>query len=408
MAIFTYSAKTSDGKRVGGTIRAGDRTTAQDELRKKRLTVVSISAVKDRKKGYGLFGPPKPHVKPKDIAVVTRQLATMISAGIPLLEGLEILEEQAADKGFRIAFGRIIEKIRAGTDFSTALSEYPKVFGKIYINMVRAGEASGQLDTILVRLAEYLEATEALKREIRSAMTYPVVSLFLILSITIGLLVGIVPKFKEIFNALGGEKNLPAPTKILLDISDFMQQQFLLMIGICVVFIIAFLMYKKTKRGEWQWHWVILHMPVFGPLFRKVAISRFARTFSTLLGSGVPMLAALDIVGATAGNRLLEDAVAKAKDKVTKGEPLGEPLAATKVFPPMVTRMIAIGEKSGALEKLLGKISEFYDQEVKTMVEALTSLIEPIMIAVMGVLVGGIVLAIFLPILKVQEMLTKK
>jgi type IV pilus assembly protein PilC len=404
MAVFTYTAKAADGKKIDGIIKAADKSAAQAELRKKNLTISSLSEQRGAKKS-GLFGPPRPHVKTKDIAVMTRQLSTMISAGIPLLESLEILHEQASDPGFKIVLDKIIERVRAGSDFSTALSEHPKLFTKIFVNMIKAGEASGQLDVILQRLADYMEAIEELKREIKSAMTYPVISLALILTITVGLIVGIVPKFKEIFDQLGMDK-LPAPTEILMLMSKIMREHYLPALGVIFVLVVAFMLYIRTKTGLRQWHWVLLHMPVFGPLFRKVAISRFSRTFATLIQSGVPMLGALDIVASTAGNVLVEEAVLKAKDAVSKGETLGDPLAATKVFPPMVTRMISIGEKTGALEKLLMKISEFYDQEVRATVKALTSLIEPLLIATMGLIVGFIVLSIFLPIIEIQQRLS--
>jgi type IV pilus assembly protein PilC len=405
MGVFVYTAKTPDGKKVDSVIRAADKAAAQAELKKKNLSVTSISEQKSAKKG-GLFGPPRPHVKTKDIAVMTRQLSTMISAGIPLLESLEILHEQASDPGFKNVLDKVIERVRAGSDFSTALAEHPKLFTKIFVNMIKAGEASGQLDVILQRLADYMEAMEELKREIKAAMTYPVISLVLILSITVGLVVGIVPKFKEIFDQMG-MKDLPAPTQILMVISNIMTNHFVEALIVIVVLFTAFVFYIKTKQGQRQWHWFLLHVPVFGPLFRKVAISRFSRTFATLIQSGVPMLGALDIVASTAGNVLVEEAVLKAKDAVSKGETLGDPLAATKVFPPMVTRMISIGEKTGALEKLLMKISEFYDQEVRATVKALTSLIEPLLIATMGIIVGFIVLAIFMPIIALQQQLSK-
>jgi type IV pilus assembly protein PilC len=406
MAVFAYTAKTADGKKVESVIRAADKGAAQAELKKKNLTVATIVEQKGGKKGSGLFGPPRPRVKTKDIAVMTRQLSTMISAGIPLLESLEILHEQASDPGFKNSLDKIIERVRAGSDFSTALSEHPKLFTKIYVNMIKAGEASGQLDVILQRLADYMESVEELKREIRAAMTYPVISLVLILSITVGLVVGIVPKFQTIFLQME-MKELPLPTEILLKISDALREQYVIVIGVSIVLVVAFVMYIRTKPGMRQWHWFLLHAPVFGPLFRKVAISRFSRTFATLIQSGVPMLGALDIVAATAGNVLVEEAVLKAKDAVSKGETLGDPLTATRVFPPMVTRMISIGEKTGALEKLLMKIAEFYDGEVRATVKALTSLIEPLLIATMGFIVGFIVLSIFLPIIKIQQTLAK-
>ena len=406
MANFAYVAKGPDGKKTEGVIRAADKGAATAELKKKSLTVSSISEQKGGKKSYGIFGPPRPHVKTKDIAVLTRQLSTMISAGIPLLESLEILHEQAADPGFKITLDKVIERVRSGSDFSTALSEHPKIFTRIYVNMIKAGEASGQLDVILQRLADYMENIEELKREIKAAMTYPVISLFLILSITVGLIVGIVPKFQEIFKQLE-MKSLPAPTEILLLVSDTLRHNFIAVIGVCIVLVVAFMLYIRTKMGLKQWHWFCLHAPVFGTLFRKVAISRFSRTFSTLISSGVPMLGALDIVASTAGNIWVEEAVLRAKEAVSRGETLGDPLAASRVFPPMVTRMVSIGEKTGALEKLLMKISEFYDSEVRATVKSLTSLIEPLLIATMGIIVGFIVLAIFLPIIKIQQSLSK-
>lgn len=406
MAVFAYTAKGPDGKKVESVIRAADKGAAQAELKKKNLTVSTLVEQKGGKKSSSLFGPPRPHVKTKDIAVMTRQLSTMISAGIPLLESLEILHEQASDPGFKLTLDKIIERVRAGSDFSTALSEH-KLFSKIYVNMIKAGEASGQLDVILQRLADYMESVEELKREIKAAMTYPVISLVLILSITVGLVVGIVPKFQVIFTQLGMTK-LPPPTEILLKISVALREQYLVVGAVAIVVVVSFFLYIRTKPGMRQWHWFLLHAPVFGPLFRKVAISRFSRTFATLIQSGVPMLGALDIVAATAGNVLVEEAVLKAKDAVSKGETLGDPLTATRVFPPMVTRMISIGEKTGALEKLLMKIAEFYDQEVRATVKALTSLIEPLLIATMGLIVGFIVLSIFLPIIQIQETLSNK
>jgi type IV pilus assembly protein PilC len=272
--------------------------------------------------------------------------------------------------------------------------------------MVRAGEAGGQLDAILVRLAEYLEASEALKRDIKSAMTYPVISLSMILLIVVGLMVGIIPKFKAIFDNLGIP--LPLPTKILLTVSMVMQKYFLVVGAIIVVLVVLLILFKRSKRGEYTFHWLILRLPIFGDLFKKVAVSRFSRTFATLIKSGVPILGALEIVAATSGNRIIEGTIIDAREHVRKGETLSEPLSQSGIFPPMVTRMIGIGEKSGALEALLGKISEFYDQQVKATVESLTSMIEPIMIGLMGILVGGIVLAVFLPIFSIQKAVMKK
>ena len=408
MAEFRYDAKTPAGKTVSGVVTAQNENDAVGELRRQNLIVVSLSATGAKKAGGGgvkLFsagrGTPRVKVRNQELVVFTRQLATMIAAGIPLLECLEILSEQSEDQGFSVVLQTVADDVRSGTDLSEALRRHPGCFTRIYVNMVKAGEASGQLDEILVRLAEYQEASEKLRGEIRAAMTYPVVSLALIFLITAGLMIFIIPKFKAIFESLQIE--LPFITRALLAISNFMRGQWYIWLPGLAASIIIFLAWKRTDSGERTWDRFLLSMPVFGQLFRKVAISRFARTFSTLIQSGVPILGALEIVASTAGNRVVEEAVLSAVDSVRQGETLGKPLAESKVFPPMVTRMISIGEKSGALESLLEKIAEFYDQQVSSAVESLTSLIEPIMIAVMGAVVGGIVLAVFLPIFEIQK-----
>jgi type IV pilus assembly protein PilC len=327
----------------------------------------------------------------------------MISAGVPLLESLEVLQEQADTPGFRVVLDGVIESVRSGTDLSTALERFARVFPNIYISMVRAGEVSGQLDDILVRLAEYLEASAKLKRDIRAAMTYPVISLVLVLGITMFLMIGIVPKFKEIFDTL--EIDLPKLTLGVLSVS-FALKDHIFMVALGAAGVVAlFLIWKRTLWGARQWDWMVLHFPVFGPLFRKVALSRFSRTFATLIKSGVPILGALEIVSETAGNRIISETVDNAKENVRQGHTLAEPLMESKVFPPMVTRMVQIGEKSGSLEQLLEKISDFYDDQVSAAVKTLTSMIEPIMIGIMGFLVGGIVLAVFLPIFELQKQL---
>jgi type IV pilus assembly protein PilC len=272
--------------------------------------------------------------------------------------------------------------------------------------MVRAGEVSGQLDDILVRLAEYLEASAKLKRDIRAAMTYPVISLVLVVGIAMFLMIGIVPKFKEIFDTL--EIELPGLTLGVLAVSYALQHHILAVMAGLAGLICLFVIWKRTEWGERQWDWISLHVPVFGPLFRKVALSRFARTFATLIKSGVPILGALEIVSDTAGNRIISDTVDGAKENVRQGHTLAEPLMESKVFPPMVTRMVQIGEKSGSLEQLLEKISDFYDDQVSAAVKTLTSMIEPIMIGIMGFMVGGIVLAVFLPIFELQKQLGKR
>lgn len=403
MPTYKYIAKDDGGQEVTGTVEAKNREQVMGDLRKEGLQVIDIqeksSFFSMQKKGSG------GKVTLEEMVVFTRQLSTMISAGIPLLEALEILHEQQENKGFAYALSDVVDRVRAGSDFSAALSQHPKIFVKIYVSMVKAGEASGQLDVILSRLAEYQEATAKLIREIKSAMTYPCISLSLIFAITGFLMVYIIPQFKEIFVSLGIE--LPPITALLLQISDFMVNSgHWILLGI-IGSIVGIMMYSKTPIGRVQTDWLKLKMPVFGTLFQKVALSRFARTFSTLIRSGVPILGALEIVGATSGNVLVERALQSSMQNVKEGEPLAEPLAQFWIFPPMVTRMISIGERSGALESLLEKISEFYDNQVEAAVETLTSMIEPIMIGVMGFVVGGIVLAVFMPIFKLQAQLSQ-
>lgn len=409
MAEFNYKAKNAAGKSLSGTIIAETVDDAKAELRKQGFQILDLNAkggsAGGRMAGFrfaSLFDQKAPanlarvKIKTQDLIIFTRQLATMLSAGIPLLECLEILAEQVDDLRFRAVIDGVVSDVRSGSDFSEALRKCPKIFTNIYVSMIKAGEASGQLDEILLRLAEYQEAAAALRARIKSAMTYPVISLALILMITIGLLVFIVPKFQEIFDGLN--LDLPLPTQILLLVSKTLQDYAIVWVAGVVGVFYGFRFYFETSQGAWYRDWVMLRIPVFGPLFRKVAVSRFARTFSTLIQSGVPILGALEIVAATSGNRIMEDAILDASASVRQGETLAAPLSKSEVFPPMVTRMIAIGEKSGALESLLSKIAEFYDQQVSASVDALTSMIEPIMIAVMGVIVGGMVLAIFLPI----------
>ena len=420
MAKFKYVARDAAGKRVSQTVEAGSKEEVLGNLRKENLTALSVS----EEAGAAVAAPPrtkqkagkhwwemsigssKPKVTGEMLVIFTRQFSTMISAGIPVLECLNILQEQAEDPGFSNVLSEIVDEVRGGSDLSQALGKHPRVFARIYVNMIRAGEASGQLDTILIRLAEYMESTEKLKREIKGAMTYPLVSLVMILGITLFLLVFIIPKFKEIFKGL--HVGLPLPTQIVLKVSDILQNSYLQVAVLIFGLYLLIKWWRSTDSGGYTWDRMMLRMPIFGGLFQKVALSRFAKTFATLLRSGVPILGALEIVASTAGNRVVEDAVTRARESIRQGENLAKPLGESPVFPPMVVRMIQIGEKSGALEQLLEKISEFYDQQVESTVEALTSLIEPLMIGMMGLMVGGIVLAVFLPIFKIQEAIRRK
>lgn len=433
MPNYKYSAVGADGRTVSGRLDAANKMDCVAELRKRSLTPIDIqekaggggapaassappdaaqslhapAAPTPAKKAAFRFGAVKPGVrKREEIVIFTRQLATMISAGIPMLESLEILKEQAESKQFSLLLDQVIGDVRSGKDLSSAMERHPKAFTDVYASMVRAGEASGQIDEILVRLADYLEASQKLKREIKSAMTYPIVSLVMIFGITAYLMIGIVPKFKEVFDSL--EIDLPGLTKVILGASKFSEDNWMLILVGMMLAAGGVVTYKRTERGGWQCDWLMLHLPVFGPLFRKVGLSRFSKTCATMIKSGVPILGTLEIVAATAGNRLIAEAVDRARESVRQGESLMVPLSKSPVFPPMVTRMIGIGEKTGSLETLLEKISEFYDDQVSATVKQLTSLIEPIMIAVMGIMVGTIVLAVFLPIFELQKNLAAR
>lgn len=402
---FEYLARDASGREVKGTMEADSEGEVTGRLRQQQLSVVKVDKAKGGIKwGGDLFGASAPRkASTAELCLFTRQLATMIGAGIPLLEALEILAEQSRDqnKGFGMGLQECADFVRGGTEISEAMQKFPKIFPDIYINMVKAGEASGQLDVILNRLAEFLEASESLKREIKSAMTYPVISLVLIFGITGYLLVGVVPKFEMMFTQLGGE--LPAVTQVVLAVSKWLTANILTCFIIMAGVVVGYKLAMRTRQGQRIRDTVWLKMPVFGPLFQKVALSRFARTFGTLLSSGVPLLGALEIVASTAGNVVIEETLLATRETVRRGESITSYLQTSWVFPPMVVKMIGIGEKSGALETLLAKIADFYDEQVHATVKALTSLIEPIMLMVMGAVVGLIVLAIFYPILQLQS-----
>jgi type IV pilus assembly protein PilC len=323
----------------------------------------------------------------------------MVGAGLALLEAIDVLGQQAETPGLRNTCEKLASELRGGSDLSSAMEACPKAFSPLYVSMVRAGEASGQMDIILERLADYQEASQALQREIKSAMTYPVISLVLVLGITAFLMLGVVPTFRQVFDGLGSE--LPALTAFVLDTSAFMKTYWLPLLGVMVGGFFGLGLFLKTETGGTLFDRFALSAPVFGPLVRKIALARFSRTFATLIRSGVPIMGTLDIVADTSGNRIVAGAVRASKESVRNGQLLSEPLGQSKVFPPMVVRMIAIGERTGALEALLEKIAEFYDSQVKAAIKSLTSLIEPLLISFMGLIVGSVVLSVFLPILDV-------
>ena len=400
MNTYQYIAKDKEGRSVSGTLDAALDSDVAEVLHSKGLVVVSVKQIKkqSRKTKHG-------NVKSDDLVIFSRQLATMIDAGIPLVQSLGILEEQVENKYFQVIVTTVRQDIEGGMSFCNALNKHPKVFSDLFINMVRAGEASGMLDEVLDRLATYLEKSASLNRKIRSSLVYPAVVITMAILITAVLLLKVVPTFKKIFEILGGQ--LPLPTRILIGISDLLTRFFIYLIA--ALFILGFLFrkYIGTEKGRYNFDKRKLRVPVLGPLFRKVAIAKFSRTFSTLVKSGVTILNALDIVAKTSGNKVIEETIMGCRLSVRSGEPISRPLGKGNVFPPMVCRMIGVGEQTGQLEKMLSKIADFYDEQVDAAVSALTSMIEPIVILFLGIVIGSIVISLFMPIFKITELISK-
>jgi type IV pilus assembly protein PilC len=390
MPKYIYSGVTPSGKRVNGEIEAGSRNEIISLLRKKKVRATSI-----KNKPLQITLPFKANVKLQDISRFTRQFAAMTSAGLPLVQCLDILSIQTENKTLSKAVHQISLDIQGGNNLADAMAKHPKIFNNLYTNMVAAGEASGTLDVVLNRLAEYQEKSEALRRKIRGAMFYPaIVGLVAIVS-TVIMLVFIVPTFSSMFADFGSE--LPLPTQIVIALSAILRKYFLLMLIIAIGLVVAVAYYYRTEKGRLVIDTIKLKLPVFGDLERKSSISRFSQTLSTLLNSGITILEALSITARTAGNKVLELGLMRTLERISGGLNIAEPLKETGVFPPMVIHMISVGEKTGDLAEMLQKISEFYSDEVDAAVEALTSVIEPILIVFMGIVIGGILIAMYLP-----------
>lgn len=401
MNTFQYTAKDKNGRTVKGILEAVSESEAAEILHKRELIVLSATQVKTK---VVKVKAKIRKVKLDDLVVFSRQLATMIDAGIPLVHSLSILAEQIENKDLKEVVMVVRQDIEEGMGFSDALSKHPAVFSDLFINMARAGETSGMLDEVLDRLASYLEKTAALSRKIKSSLVYPAVVVTMALIITSILLLKVVPTFKGIFEVLGGQ--LPVPTQILIAVSDLFRRYFLFLLGLLIIFGFVFKKYISTPQGRYNFDFSKLKLPVIGQLLRKMAVAKFSRTFSTLVKSGVSVLNALEIVSKTSGNKVVEEAVMNCLKAVRDGEPISRQLAKKGVFPPMVTRMINVGEQTGQLEKMLTKIADFYDEQVDAAASALTSMIEPIVIAFLGVVIGGIVISLFLPIFKITQLIS--
>lgn len=397
MPSYQWKGRTLSGEVQSGELVVGSQEEVLAHLRKKRIIVMYV---REKSKGLSLSLKLRgaSGVKIKDLAIFTRQFATMINAGLPLVQCLDILSQQTENLAFKGVIANVTNDVESGSTLAEALKRHPKVFDNLFTNMVAAGEAGGVLDDILLRLASYIEKAEALRRKIKSAMMYPLVVAGVAIGATIFMLVFIIPTFAKIFMDFGGE--LPLPTKIVMGCSTFLRNWWWALIAGIIAITAAYRRYAATEKGRRTVDLILLHIPIFGDVMRKGAIARFTRTLGTLISSGVPILDGLEITAHTSGNKIIEEAIMATRGSIREGETIAAPLRTSKVFPPMVVQMIGIGEETGALDEMLNKIASFYDDEVNTAVDALTSVIEPIMIVVMGMLVGGMVVAMYLPMFK--------
>lgn len=395
-AAFSYIAKLVDGRTINGSLEADSQKSVVDALHAKGLIVIQVKRLKAHTATSG-------GIRLDDLAIFSRQLATLVDAGIPIIGGLDALADQLENRALRAVVIKVREAVDGGESLTSAIAKQSAAFSPLFVNMIRAGEVSGRLAEVLSRLSTYFEKSAALQRKIRAALVYPTIVILMAMAITALLMLKVIPSFKEIFNTLGAQ--LPLPTQILLAVSDVMQKGFLPGLLLMGAGSFLFRAVLRTPRGRLQFDRVVLKIGIVGPLVRKVAIARFARTLSTLIQSGVQILEALEIVSETSGNRVVSEAILKVKTSIREGQNISGPLAASKVFPPMVVRMIAVGEQTGRLDEMLTKVAEFYEEQVDTAVAGLTSAIEPIIIGVLGVVVGSIVISIFLPIFKVTELI---
>jgi type IV pilus assembly protein PilC len=401
MPVYVWKGKNAYGEKRKGEVEAPDQAAALAQVKRLRIAnPVVKEKPKDLLANISFF---KPKVSGKDIVIFTRQLSTMINAGLPLVQGIEILEKQQSNPTFKSALNEIRQDVEAGSTLADSMRKKPKIFDNLFTNMIEAGETGGILDTILGRLATFMEKSMALKKKIKGAMTYPTVCLAISLLILVVILVFVVPVFKSMFEGFG--HSLPLPTQIVVSLSEFFKANFMyVFIGLFLIIWIIKKIYQ-TEKGRIFFDRTALQAPIFGILLRKVAVAKFTRTLSTMLSAGVPILEALQVVAKTAGNKIIERAVFRVGDSIAEGRPIAEPLEESGVFPNMVVQMINVGETVGALDSMLEKIADFYDEEVDQAVENLTAMIEPFMMVFLGGMIGGIVVAMYLPIFKLSSVM---
>jgi type IV pilus assembly protein PilC len=399
MPVFLWEGQTRKGEKKKGEIEAANEAALRGILRRQGLTSITV---KQKPKNLSEYLPfLKQKVKEKEVVIFARIFATMINAGLPLIQCLDLLAQQEQNKTFAQIITAIKEDIEGGSTLSDALKKYPKVFDDLFVNLVAAGESGGILDVILQRLSNYMEKAMKLKSKVKGAMTYPASVLVISIAVVSLLLVKVIPTFQKMFEGFGGE--LPGPTQFLITLSTYAQKYFLVAIIALAIAVYAFRRYYKTEKGTLLIDDLILKSPVFGPLLKKVAVARFTRTMSTMMTSGVPILEGLAIVSKTAGNKVVENALIRVRKSISEGKTIAEPLLESGIFPPMVVQMIAVGEATGALDAMLSKIADFYDDEVDTAVDAMTALLEPFMMVFLGGVVGGMIIAMYLPIFKMAS-----
>ena len=394
MPLFVYKGINSYGEKRKGKIEAVNLASAQAQLKKMRITP---SVVKEAPKDlFGELSFMQPKVTGKDVVIFTRQLSTMIDAGLPLVQSLEILGKQQENATFKKILQTVRNDVETGSTIAEAMKKHPTIFDNLYCNMIDAGEVGGILDTILSRLAAYMEKNMALVKKVKGAMTYPVICLCISFVVIAVMLVFVVPVFQKMFADFNSA--LPVPTQMVVDMSEFAKGNFHIILGAMFALTWTVKKINKTEKGKTKIDQLLLVVPIIGPLLRRVAVAKFTRTLGTMMQSGVPILEALNVVGRTAGNKVIETAVFRVTDAIKEGRPLAEPLEETGVFPSMVVQMINVGESTGALDVMLEKIADFYDEEVDQAVENLTAAIEPLMMVFLGGLIGGLVIAMYLPI----------
>ncbi|RMG41205.1 MAG: type II secretion system F family protein [Candidatus Dadabacteria bacterium] len=400
MPVYVWEGKNAAGKKVSGELEAKSVQAVFNALKAQRIIP---NAKKIREKGKGLdmeinIPGMGPKVKPKDVVIFTRQFATMIDAGLPLVQALDILSKQAENKAFRDVLKGVKETVETGGTLADGLAKFPKVFDDLFVNMITAGENGGILDVILERLAVQMEKTMKLKREVKTAMIYPAVVVSAAVIVTAVLLIFVIPTFAELFSDFGAA--LPLPTQMVINLSNFVVANWFYIFGSMFGLLGLFFRFLSTDRGKEALHPVFLKLPVFGDIIKKVAVARFTRTLGTMISSGVPILDALHICAKTSGNKVVERDVQRARVAISEGKTMIEPLSESAVFPPMVVSMIGVGESTGALDAMLQKIADFYEDEVDNAVSGMKQLIEPMMILFLGVVIGGLVVSMYLPIFK--------